>query len=338
MSALVSSVRARGRARHARVILALAGVSVVVAGISLAVGSYTVSVPDLVATLTGHGSSKDDFIVLQLRLPRVALGALVGLAFAVSGAIFQALLANPLASPDIIGITGGASAAAVAALLLGGASGFVVSASAFLGALIVAASIALLALRSGLNGYRFVLIGIGFAFIVRAILGYLLTRSDVREAHAALVWLVGSLGGASWQEIAVTAVCLAVLAPALVVLASRLRMLQLGDETAAGLGVGVTVSRVLLIGVAVGFAAVATAAAGPVAFVPFVAAPIARRLVGAGAPALVASALVGIVVVLVSDFIGQHLLPDGLQVPVGIVTGIIGTPLLIWLLVRSNRR
>jgi len=323
--------------RTLRVILSLSVVAVALALISIAVGAYTLSLPDLVATLFGGGTPSDRFIVLKLRLPRVLLAVLVSIGFGLAGALFQSLLRNALASPDIIGISGGASVAAVLSLLVFGATGLVVPLSALLGALVVAFTIYLLSWRSGMNGMRFVLIGVGIAFMAQAVLGYLITRGDVRDAQQALVWMVGGLGGSSWDDILIMAVSLAVLLPAVVVLAAKLRMLQLGDDLAAGLGVSVQRSRLALIVVAVALVAIATALVGPLAFVAFVSAPIARRLVGGGGLALVPSALVAIVLVLGSDFVAQHLIATGVQVPTGIVTGIVGAPYLLWLISTTNR-
>ncbi|CAN5159101.1 iron chelate uptake ABC transporter family permease subunit [soil metagenome] len=317
------------------VVLLLAAV-MLVSGAGLAIGAYVVSVPDLLAALAGLGAPKDEFIVLQLRLPRVLLGMLAGLALALAGGLFQSLLGNPLASPDIIGISGGASAGAVSALLLWGATGAAVSLSAFVGALLVAVAIYALSWRAGLTGYRFVLVGVAFAFLVQGLLGYLLTRADVRDAQGALVWLVGSLGGARREEIAVLAGSLALLLPLVAALVPRLRILQLGDATAAGLGVRVRTTRGALLAAAVALTAVATAAVGPIAFVAFASAPIARRVVGG--LALVPTALVGMLLVVTADLVGQHLLPRDIQVPVGIITGAVGAPYLLWLLATSARR
>ncbi|MEV8252988.1 iron chelate uptake ABC transporter family permease subunit [Rhodoglobus sp. NPDC076762] len=312
-------------------------VAVVLALASIAVGAYTLTLPDLLVTLFGGGTSSDQFIVFKLRLPRVLLAILVAVAFGLAGALFQSLLRNALASPDIIGISGGASVAAVLSLLVFGATGLIVSLSALVGALIVAFTIYLLSWRSGMNGMRFVLIGVGIAFMAQSVIGYLITRGDVRDAQQALVWMVGGLGGASWDDILIMAVSLAILLPAVAVLASKLRMLQLGDDLAAGLGVSVQRSRLALIVVAVALVAIATAIVGPLAFVAFVSAPIARRMVRGGSLALVPSALVAIVLVLGADFVAQHLLTAGTQVPTGIVTGIVGAPYLLWLISTTNR-
>ncbi|QAV71608.1 iron ABC transporter permease [Salinibacterium sp. UTAS2018] len=324
-------------ARTVRIVVGLSVVAVALALVSIAVGAYTLTLPDLLVTLFGGGTSSDQFIVFKLRLPRVLLAILVAVGFGLAGALFQTLLRNPLASPDIIGISGGASVAAVLSLLVFGATGIVVSLSALGGALLVAFTIYLLSWRSGMNGMRFVLIGVGIAFMAQSVIGYLITRGDVRDAQQALVWMVGGLGGASWDDILIMVVSLAILLPAVFLLASKLRMLQLGDDLAAGLGVSVQRSRLALIVVAVALVAIATALVGPLAFVAFVSAPIARRLVRGGGLALVPSALVAIVLVLGADFVAQHLLSTGTQVPTGIVTGIVGAPYLLWLISTTNR-
>ena len=326
-----------GRRRRRGVVALLGVLAVAVAALSLCVGAYAIPVPDVVRTLAGQGQGMEEFVVMRLRLPRLVMGVLVGVAFALSGALFQSILDNPLASPDIIGVTWGASLAAVVALLVLGLSGVVVSVSAFVGALLIAVAIYLLSWRGGVTGYRFVLIGIGVAFMANSAVGYMLTRTDVRDAQTAMVWLVGSVSGAGWDEIAVIAAALAVLVPLTAALASRLRALQLGDDAASGLGVSAERARLGLIVTAVALAAVGTAAAGPVAFVGFLSAPIARRLVGSGELALVPAALVGVVVVTASDFIALHLLPGDVQLPVGVVTGAIGAPYLLWLLASSGR-
>ena len=337
---VLGAARGARRRRELRVVIVLAAALLVVAALSLSVGSYSVAVPDLLRTLAGQGTGAENFIVLTLRLPRLVLALLCGIAFALSGALFQTVLRNPLASPDIVGVTGGASAAAVLGMLVLGFGSLATAFAAFGGAILVAAVIYLLAWRGrsggggtgGVAGYRFVLIGVGVAFMVQGLLGYLLSRAQLRDAQDALTWLVGSVSGADWPEIAVVAVGLAVLLPIVRMLAPRLRALQLGDDLATSLGVGAERNRLGLLIVAVALAALATAMVGPLAFVAFVSAPIARRLVGTGGLSLVPSALVGALIVSAADFSAQHLLPGGLQLPAGVVTGAIGAPYLLWLL------
>ncbi|HET8971619.1 MAG TPA: iron chelate uptake ABC transporter family permease subunit [Candidatus Nanopelagicales bacterium] len=326
-----------GTGRRVRTVtLALIGIAVALALLTLIWDGHAADLWNQILGLFGAGNGDGAFTIGKLRLPRVALSVGVGVAFGLSGALFQTVLRNPLASPDIIGISGGASLAAAFGLLVLGASGIMLSAFAFTGALVVAAAIYLLAWRDGVSGYRFVLIGVGIAFAVNAGIGYLLTRSEVNDVRSALVWMVGSIGTPPWPDVAVLAAALVVLLPLVAVAAGRLRILQLGDETAGGLGVPAERARFAVLAVAVGLAAVATAFAGPVAFVAFVSAPIARRLLPTAGLALVPSALVGVVVVLAAEFTAQYLL-GFLEVPVGIVTGIIGAPYLLWLLATSNR-
>lgn len=335
--ASVSLLRGRLSGRTRLVTLILVAFAVVLAAVSLSVGSYTLPIPELVQALIGQGSGSDNFIIFRLRMPRLVLALLVGVAFGVAGALFQTLLRNPLASPDIIGVSQGASVAAAFSILVLGLSGAAVSLAAFVGALVIAAGIYLLAWRGGVTGFRFVLIGVGVAFMVQAVLSYLITRGDVREVQQALVWIVGGLGGATWADIAVISVALAVLLPIVGVFSARLRILQLGDDAAGGLGLRPERARLAILFLGVALVAAATAFVGPLAFVAFVSAPIARRMLGTGGLALIPSALVGSVLVVAADFVAQHLLPGGVQVPAGIVTGLVGAPYLLWLLATTNR-
>lgn len=334
----VRDARSRPRRRARRVVAGLVVLVLALGATGLMVGDYDVPLPEVARALVGQGTGIEEFIVLELRLPRLVLGVLVGVALAVAGALFQSTLGNPLASPDILGITEGASVGAVWAILVAGLGGVAVSASALAGAMAIAIAIHLLAWRGGVTGYRFVLVGIALGFMASSVLGYLLTRADVRDAHAALAWMTGSLGEADWGEIALLAVALAVLLPLAGAGAGRtLPGLTLGDDAAAGLGVGVQRARLLLILTGVALAALATAAAGPIAFVAFMSAPIARQLTGGG-DGLAPAALVGAAIVVASDLIGQHLLPGDMQVPVGVITGAVGAPYLIWVLASARRR
>jgi iron complex transport system permease protein len=342
-------------AQHGRtLILAFCVLAVFAAGVLL--GSYTVTIPDFFRILTAHftGGPKiagASFIVMENKLPRAVIGALIGAAFGLSGGLFQTMLRNPLASPDVIGISSGASAAAVTAIVVFGASGAAVSGAALAGALGVAALIYAISrggpLGSGASsggggdaaGNRLILAGIGIAAALQAVVSFLMTRSDIRTAADALVWLNGSLNSASWDRAGVLGLALLVLVPAVIFLAGRLRILELGDDAAAGLGVRVGSTRLAVVVTAVALAAAATAAAGPVAFVAFLAGPIARRFVRKAS--LPASALAGALIVLAADYLAANIAPlllDGTVLPVGVVTGALGAPFLLWLLVSSNRK
>ncbi len=341
-------LQSRGRNRTAR----LAAAVVILFFASVLLGSYTVTIPDfftiVVNHLTGGGKIPGaSFIVMENKLPRAVVGTLIGVAFGLAGALFQTMLRNPLASPDVIGISSGASAAAVVAIVLFGASGAVVSGAALAGALAVAGLIYAISSggklrgtsRGNAAGNRLVLSGVGLAAALQAVVSFLMTRADIRTAADALVWLNGSLNSANWDRAGILLLALAVLVPAVGLLAGPLRILELGDDAAAGLGVRVHTARLLLVVIAVSLAGVATAAAGPVSFVAFLAGPIARRFTGGAS--LPASALVGALIVLAADYVAANLAPlllGGTVLPVGVITGALGAPFLLWLLVTANRK
>ncbi|MEC5190658.1 MULTISPECIES: FecCD family ABC transporter permease [unclassified Arthrobacter] len=332
-------------------LLALAAAGLFAACVLL--GSYTVTVPDFLRILAAHVTGGEkipgaSFIVMEHKLPRALVGTLIGAAFGLSGALFQTMLRNPLASPDVIGISYGASAAAVTAMVVFGASGAAVAGAAFAGALGVAGLIYSIS-RSGSFGSggrrgdaadsSLILAGVGIAAALHAVVSFLLTRADIRTAADVLIWLNGSLNSATWDRAGVLGLALTALVPAVLVLAGPLRILELGDDTAAGLGVRVGAVRLGIVVTAVGLAAAATAAAGPVSFVAFLAGPIARRFVRTSS--LPASAFAGVVIVLGADYIAANIAPlllDGTVLPVGVVTGALGAPFLLWQLATSTRK
>jgi len=328
------SVRYRPRA------LAVCGgallVALVVAVFSLGHGDYPLAPGDVVRTLLGDGSPAEDFIVNQLRLPRVATALLVGAALALAGALFQTLVRNPLGSPDILGFTQGASTGALLVVVAGGTSQALAGA-AVAGGLLTGAAIYALAWRGGVQGARLVLVGIGTAAILTGVNGYLLTRTQLMDAARAVLWLTGSLDGRGWDQARPLAIALAVLLP-LVLLGCgpALRALELGDDAASGLGVRPERLRLVLLGAAVLLAALAAAAAGPVNFVALTAPQLARRLTRAPGPNLAAAACTGAALLVTADFAAQHLFA-GHQLPVGVVTGVLGGGYLVWLLAGQRR-
>lgn len=324
-------VRRRRRARAVSAVLTVA--VLLAAAIALSVGDFPISLSDIGWTLLGKGSRTTDFAILEIRLPRLLTGVFAGIAFGVAGAVFQSVLRNPLASPDILGVTAGASAAAVTGIVLLGLAATATAASALAGAVLTMAVIYLLAWRSGTAGMRVVLVGIGISTMLLAVVSFLLTRAQVTIAQQALVWLSGSLAARSWQQAVPLMVGVLALVPVALLFSGRVRMLMLGDEVAAGLGVPVERTRIAVIAAAVGLAALATAAAGPIQFVALMSAPIARRLTGAG-PAMAVAGLVGAVLVTVADLAGKHVFAT--QIPVGVLTGLVGAPYLLWTLTRSR--
>ena len=318
-----------------RVGLVLALLVFAVFAVSVSVGDFPIPVLDVVPAMFGFGDEGPMFVVQELRLPRALTALFVGAAFGVSGAIFQAVARNTLASPDILGIMAGASLTAVFAIVVLDATFVVVALAAFAGALAIAALVYALAYRNGVSSYRFVLVGIGVGLAAAALTQYLVTEAELYEAAEAMVWITGSLNAAGWETIVPLGLTLAVLLPAALVPARHLRGLQLGDDTAKGLGLRVERSRLSILLVGVALAGVGTAAAGPLAFVALLAGPIARRLAG-GSLSLVPAALAGALIVLAADLAGRRLFAPA-ELPAGIFTGVCGAPYFLWLLARANR-
>jgi iron complex transport system permease protein len=319
------------------------GLVVLVLGMTLNIGrgDFPISVGDVLSVLAGGGDPGQRFIVLDLRLPRSLTGLLVGAALAVAGAITQSIARNPLASPDMIGFTAGANAAAVCVIVLGGASGWFLGAvglpvAALAGGLLSAFAIYGLAWRRGVQGFRLVLVGIGVDVTLTAVVHWLIIVGGVTEAARAYVWLNGSLNGRGWEHVMPVGIALAVLVPAALVLAHVLGGLQFGDDTARGLGIPVDRARTALLIVAVGLASVATASAGPIAFVALVAPQIAQRLVGAARPPIAVSLVVGATLTVLADLIARTAF-GATELPVGIVTAVLGAPYLLFLIARHGR-
>ncbi|TQN42296.1 iron complex transport system permease protein [Blastococcus colisei] len=330
---------ARSRVRRAsrrRLVVTVLGVIVVVAfAVTLMVGRTFYPPGDVLRVVLGEDVPGASFTVGRLRLPRAVLAVVAGLSFGLAGVTFQTMLRNPLASPDVIGITSGASAAAAFAIVFLGWSGTAVSATAIVAALGVALLVYTLAFKDGVAGTRLILIGIGVAAMSKSITSYVLSEAGAWDFAEALRWLTGSLNGSTWDGTVPALLALVVLGPVLLAQTRELSALQLGDDTASALGIRVERTRIVAIVAAVGLIAFATAACGPIAFVSFLAGPIAARIVGPHGSLLVPAALVGAVLVLVADLVGQFAL--GTRFPVGVVTGVLGAPYLIYLIARTNR-
>lgn len=338
--AQLARLRARSRRRPRTAVALLALALVAVLAVRVLLGTYTVTVPDFLTILGGGtvpGAGGASFIVLEDKLPKAVIGSLAGLGLGCSGAIFQLLLRNPLASPDVIGINSSASLGAITAAAFFGASGLGLAAGGLVGA--VVAAVVIFALSAGRGGQgvgnRFVLVGLGIAVLAVALTNYLLSRMNIYQAGDAAIWLTGSLGAANWHRIALLGGALLVLLPLTALLSRDLHALAVGEDLAAGLGVPVGLTRWGGIGLAVALAAAAVSMTGPIAFVAFVSGPIARRLVG-GTHGLTASALVGGIIVVLADFVAGNLIPGG-RLPVGVITGLVGAPVLLWLVASAQK-
>ncbi len=331
----VAAARRRRSLRWTLVVTILAVALLAMFCVSLMVGRTFYPPADVLAVLQGEDVPGATFTVGRLRLPRAVLGVVTGLSFGLAGVTFQTMLRNPLASPDVIGISAGASAAAAFAIVILGLDGPAVSVVAIVVCLAVALLIYLLSFRDGVVGTRLVLVGIGIAAMLHSVTAYVLDQAAQWDLQEAWRWLTGSLNGATWGDVVPVAVALLVLGPVLLGQGRNLGLMQLGDDTAGALGVRVEQTRLVAVVAAVGLIAFATSGAGPIAFVAFLSGPIAARIVGPNGSLLLPSALVGALLVTVADFCGQFLLET--RYPVGVVTGVLGAPYLVYLIIRTHR-
>ncbi len=332
----IRAIRRRRTRRAVYVGLGLTALTLALAALTMMLGSYRIPLTDVVASLLGIADNPTvDFVVRELRLP-VAVSALaVGAALGASGTVFQQVLRNPLASPDIVGVAAGASVAAVFGIVVLHTTSLQTCAMALGGALVGALAMYLLAWRDGVSGYRFILTGIGVAAIFEGMTGYLLTRADLYDAREAMHWLTGTVGRADDAQQYALALGLVVLLPAAMAWQRQLRLLELGDDAARGLGARAELARFALIALAVFLVALAVAAAGPIVFVALVAGPVANRLLGPAAGGILPAALAGASLLLAADLIANHVLP--VPLPTGVITGALGAPYLVWLLATANK-
>ncbi|MGW7439110.1 FecCD family ABC transporter permease [Streptomyces sp. NPDC054849] len=310
--------------------------------LSIGVGDFPVALPQVISTILGGGEHVDKFVIMDLRMPRALAGCVVGIALGVSGAITQAIARNPLASPDILGITGGAGAVAVFLVTVSGGTAAAVvdsvglSGAALTGGLGTGLLVYFLAWRRGVDGFRLILIGISVSAVMEAITTWLLVTADIRDVARAQAWLIGSLDNRSWDDVRVALWCTVVLTAVVALVAFQFKPLHLGDDVAAGLGVRYARVRAVLLLCAVLLAGVAVSAAGPVPFVALVAPQVAMRLARCPTPPMVASGMVGALLLTGADLVARTALP--ISLPVGVVTAAIGGPFLVYLLVRANIR
>jgi ABC-type enterobactin transport system permease subunit len=300
-------------------------------------GEYPMPPGEVLRTLAGQGTVADAFIVQELRLPRTVTALAAGAALALSGAVFQAVVRNPLGSPDVLGFTHGAATGALVAIVVVGGGSTALAAGALAGGLVTGVAVYVLAWRGGLHGHRLVLVGVGVAAMLTGVNGYLLTKAQITEAGRAVLWMTGSLDGRDWSDAAPLMVSLALLVPVVLLGCERgLRMLEMGDDAASALGVPVERVRLVLLAAAVLLASLAAAAAGPVAFVALTAPQLARRLTKTPGPNLVPAMCMGAALLVSADFAAQRAF-GAHELPVGVVTGVLGGGYLVWLLATERR-
>ncbi|GGS63701.1 ABC transporter permease [Planobispora rosea] len=321
--------------RGIAVAAAMIVVGVAVSLVALSTGEFTVPIPDIVTSVFGQGTPAAELIVGRLRAPRVVTGLVVGAAFGLSGAILQSLTRNPLGSPDFLGFTAGASTGGILAVVSGG-SAWQIAGGSLLGCVASALLVYGLAFRGGVQSYRLVLVGIGVGAVLVSVDWYLLTRANINDAASAGTWITGSLSGRGWDHAIPVACALLLLLPVCALISRPLRMMEMGDDAARAAGIGVEKVRAAAVVTGVLLCGVATAAAGPVIFVAMAAPQLARRLSRSPGVTMIASALMGAVLLVTADLAAQRLFAP-VQLPVGIMTAAIGGTYLVFML-RKERR
>ncbi|MFD2115825.1 FecCD family ABC transporter permease [Paenibacillus yanchengensis] len=320
------------------VLVSLLLLVVIVALVSLSLGSVRVPLSQVWMSLFGSGSEEFSMIVVKFRLPRVIAAILVGAALAVAGALLQGVIRNPLASPDVIGVTGGASVSVVAFMTL--ATGFSIHWIPFVavaGALITAFLNYVLAWRKGVSPFRLVMIGIGISTATGALTTLLLISGPAYLAPQVLNWTTGSIYGTNWAYIQMLWPWIVIFLPLSLLCARELNLQSLGDEAAIGLGSRLQWSRMITLFISVALAGAAVGVAGSLSFIGLLAPHMARSLVGQSYRILLpTAAVVGAIVLLLADLAGKMLFQP-LDIPAGVFTAGVGAPFFMYLLFRRKR-
>lgn len=317
--------------------LVLMLVSLGVALFSLRSGAVTLDFAQVFNALTGSAPRNITLVVTEWRLPRVMMALLVGAALGISGAIFQSLMRNPLGSPDVMGFNTGAWSGVLVAMVLFGQHLTAITLAAMAGGILTSLIVWALAWRDGIETFRLIIIGIGMRAMLMAFNTWLLLQASLETSLSAGLWFAGSLNGLTWAKTLPAAPLILLMFVCALLLVKRMRLLEMGDDSACALGVSVERSRLMLMLVAVVLTAAATAIAGPISFIALVAPHIARRLSGTARWGLTQSALCGSLLLLAADLCAQQLFMP-YQLPVGVVTVSLGGIYLIVLLVQESRK
>ena len=310
-------------------------VSLAVAVISLRSGAVTLDFTQVFNALTGSAPRNITMVVTEWRLPRVMMALLVGAALGISGAIFQSLMRNPLGSPDVMGFNTGAWSGVLVAMVLFGQHLTAITLAAMAGGILTSLIVWALAWRDGIETFRLIIIGIGMRAMLMAFNTWLLLQASLETSLSAGLWFAGSLNGLTWAKTLPAAPLILLMFICALLLVKRMRLLEMGDDSACALGVSVERSRLMLMLVAVVLTAAATAIAGPISFIALVAPHIARRLSGTARWGLTQSALCGSLLLMAADLCAQQLFMP-YQLPVGVVTVSLGGIYLIVLLVQES--
>ncbi len=334
------SLKVDRRAPVAALVILMVTLAVLV--VSISYGEYDINPWEVIQTITGtlpedHPDARNfNLVVNTFRLPRILTAFLVGMALATSGAIMQGITRNPLAEPGILGVSAGAGLAAVSIIVwFDNVPLSFLPWAAFGGALVTAMAIYLLSWKQGgSTPVRLILIGVAFASVLGSLTTFMLVFGNIDDVQQAYVWLAGSVYGRNWEHVRTLGAWLLVLMPLAIFSARQLNTLALGDEIARGLGTRVEVQRVLLLIISVALAAAAVAVTGTISFVGLVAPHITRRLVGPSHEGLIpTTALFGGALLVLADLIGRWMIAPS-ELPIGIVTALIGAPYFMFLLYR----
>ena len=338
----VGPVALRTSTRTITVTVTLIVTAVVLGAVGMTVGSSSLPIGDVVAALLngitgGPDLGKASKIVLDIRLPRVVTTVFAGAALGLSGAVFQSVSRNALGSPEIIGFTTGAATGAITQIVIFDAGPVTVSLGAVSGGLATAVVVYLLSVKNRVTGgYRLILVGIGVGAVLQAANNLLLVTGDLDSAVTANFWLAGSLDARGWEHALPVMTGVLVAIPLLLALGRRATLMEMGDATASQLGIRVERTRLQLIAVAVLLAALATAAAGPIAFIALAAPQLATRLTRAPGMPVLTAAVTGSALLLLADVLARSV-PVLATAPIGRVTGVVGGLYLIWLLARTKQ-
>ncbi|MFX3636024.1 MAG: FecCD family ABC transporter permease [Candidatus Pristimantibacillus sp.] len=325
-------------AKHTFMFIALIFIVAAVSLLSLSVGGVGVPLTEVLASLAGRNAEASNLIIMQFRMPRIAAAILIGAALAAGGALLQGVIRNPLASPDLLGVTGGASVAVVAFMTF--VTGYSIHWVPFIavgGALVTAAINYVFAWKKGVSPFRLVLIGIGISTAMGALTTFLLISGPAYLAAQVLNWMTGSIYGTNWSYIEVLWPWVAVFIPLSLLLAKELNVQSLGEDVARGLGSRLQLSRMVLLFYSVALAGVAVGVAGTISFIGLMAPHIARKLVGNSYKMIIpVSAFIGAIILLLADLAGRMLFQP-LDIPAGVFTAGIGAPFFMYLLFKRKK-
>jgi iron complex transport system permease protein len=325
------------KALAATCILAMLTLALLVA--SAGIGTMRLSPLEVLKVLIGMGEETNATVVLEFRLPRILTAMLVGAELAAAGAIMQGIIRNPLASPDIVGVTGGASVAAVAFITMFETASVVwLPPFALIGALAVTLLIYVLAWKSGVTSMRLVLIGVGIGAAMSALTTLCVVMAPVNLTGKAVIWLTGTVYGANWKDVLALLCWMLVFMPLALVYGRAVNAHQLGDDVAFGIGDPVQRNRFILLFICAALAGSAVALGGAIGFVALIAPHIARKLVGPAIGGLLpASAFIGALMVMFADLVGRTAFAP-LDVPAGVFTAAVGAPFFIYLLYKHRNQ